>query len=90
MSDNHSVEKTVKEVAKATESDAITGLVTMRSVHQHSKDDSIASPTSFKVTDNKLDTTETVSVGDKLIGEPIVPKPILPTKMSTINLKQPI
>ena len=87
MSDNHSVEKTVKEVAKATESDAIAGLVTMCSVHQHSKDDSIASPTSSKVTDNKLDTTESVSVGDKLIGEPIVPKPILPTEMSTINLK---
>ena len=62
----------------------------MRLVHQHSKDGSIASPTSSKLTDNKLDTTETVSVGDKLIGEPIVPKPILPTKMSTMNLKQPI
>ena len=90
MSDNRSLEETIKEVAKATESDAITSLVCMRSKKQHSKDISMSLPTSSKENDNKLDTSESVSVGDKLIGEPILPKPIFATEMSTTNLKTPM
>ena len=90
MSDNHSVQQTVKEVAKATEKDAITSLVTMRSIAKDFNESAVSLATSSKANDNKLDSSGTVSVGDKLIGEPIVPKPILPTKMGTMSLKQPI
>ena len=90
MSDNHSVQQTIKEVAKETEKDAITSLVSMRSDTKDFNESSVSLATSSKANDNKLHSSGTVSVGDKLIGDPIVPEANIATEIIKANPKKSI